>query len=405
MNGAPRPGFTRNGTCKLRMDDASRVSDSCLAIERGRGSSFQGCAAIILADTDGSALKIASLTVLERLVVSLSRAGMSRIFVVSEKPLRLARAAAMGLSVEYAEHVPDIAGEVLVASGNVLATAADLKHVIASHGRLMGRDGEPLPLGVVDGFSDGWEARLEHGPGIRAVELAAVVTRDSAGPVERAFWNSLTSSSDGWVDRHFNRPVGRLLSKKLTGTSVSPNQVSTAATLVGVASAWLFAAGTAGTAVAGAVVLQLSAILDCIDGDLARALYKQSSLGKWLDIVGDQVVHMAVFVGIGVGLWRAGATAPVMLLGTVAAAGVVLSFLVVLRTLLKPGLRGDSRLQKLIDATTNRDFSVLLFLFALFGVLDWFLWLAAVGSHVFWLVALALQIQENRRAHAHAENS
>jgi phosphatidylglycerophosphate synthase len=302
----------------------------------------------------------------------------------------------MGLSVEHADHLPSLSGEVLVASGNVLVTAADLQHVIGDRGRLVTRDGQRLPLGVLDGLSEDWQARLDRAREVSALDLAALVTRDSARRVELAYWASLTSSSDGFVDRHFNRPVGRLLSKMLVGTSVTPNQVSLFATLVGLVSASLFAAGTAGTVLAGALVLQLSAVLDCVDGDLARALYKQSSFGRWLDIVGDQIVHIAVFLGIGVGLWRSGSAAPVLVLGIVAAGGVVLSFLVVMRALLNPGVRGHGRLQKLIDATTNRDFSVLLILFALLGVVDWFLWLAAVGSHVFWLVAAALQYQESR---------
>jgi phosphatidylglycerophosphate synthase len=163
---------------------------------------------------------------------------------------------------------------------------------------------------------------------------------------------------------------------------------------MGVASACLFADGRAGAALVAALLLQLSAIVDCVDGDIARALFKESRLGKWLDIVGDQIVHIGVFVGIAVGLGRTGSTAPVVLLGTSAAAGVVLSFLVILRTLLRPSVRGDGRLQRLIDATTNRDFSVLLIVFALFHVLDWFLWLAAIGSHAFWLIALGLQLRE-----------
>jgi phosphatidylglycerophosphate synthase len=142
--------------------------------------------------------------------------------------------------------------------------------------------------------------------------------------------------------------------------------------------------------------------VDCIDGDLARALYKQSNLGKWLDIVGDQVVHVAVFLRLGVGLWRSGSSAPVIALGSVAAVGVALSFAVILQTLRRPALRGQNRVQKLIDATTNRDFSVLLILFAVGGVLNWFLWLAAIGSHVFWLVALTLQVQERRNLQRHA---
>jgi phosphatidylglycerophosphate synthase len=138
--------------------------------------------------------------------------------------------------------------------------------------------------------------------------------------------------------------------------------------------------------------------VDCVDGDLARAQCRESALGRWLDVVGDQVVHLGVFLGLGIGLSRSGEGGPVVALGIIAAAGVVLSFLVILRVLLMPELRGHGRIQRLIDATTNRDFSVLLILFALGGVLDLFLWMAAIGSHLFWIMALTLQIQDRELA-------
>ncbi len=389
------------------MDARFQAGDSPrFTVAQGKASSSPfPSTAMVVADAAGSVCQVASLTVLDRLVVSLSRAGVRRIVVVGGNRPRLSRSTALGLEVEYADEIPSLAGEVLVASGNVLVTAADLQRVMRERGRLVTRDGQLLPVGIMDGLSNDWQARLEQAPRVNAQDLAALVSRDSVKSIEQAYWDSLTSSSDGWVDRHFNRPVGRLLSKKLVSSPVTPNQVSVVSILVGLVAAALFAEGTAGTAVAGAVVLQLSAVLDCIDGDLARALYKQSSLGKWLDIAGDQVVHIGVFLGIGLGLWRSGSPAPVLALGTVAAIGVVLSFLVVLRALRKPSLRGNSRLQKVIDAATNRDFSLLLILCALFQVLDWFLWMAAVGSHVFWLTAVTLQFLENRSALGHAETT
>lgn len=352
--------------------------------------------AVILAETEGSSLRIAALAVMDRLAVSLHRAGIKRLLLVGRSRVALPRASALGVRWEHVDGIPALSEPVVIVPGNVLASVGDLRRVLQARGRLLAPDGQGLPLGVVANASGDWRARLESAPGVPAGDPAAVVTSETVHDAERQYWASLSSSSDGVVDRHFNRPVGRLLSKRLAGTGITPNQVSVIASLIGLASAALFALGTPGAALAGALVLQLSAVIDCVDGDLARALFRQSALGKWLDIVGDQVVHIAVFLGIGVGLWRSGSGAPVIALGAVAALGVVLSFLVVLRALLRPALRGRSRLQRLIDATTNRDFSVLLLGFALFQVLDWFLWLAAVGSHVFWIVAAVLQIQESR---------
>jgi hypothetical protein len=46
---------------------------------------------------------------------------------------------------------------------------------------------------------------------------------------------------------------------------------------------------------------------------------------------------------------------------------------------------------RVINEATSRDFSVLVVACALVGRLDWFAWLAAVGSHVFWITFGAIQ--------------
>jgi phosphatidylglycerophosphate synthase len=376
----------------------SRRSFQALQTDEDMTSGPAFCPSAVLFGSRGGSLKVAGLSVMDRLVICLFRAGIGRIVIVGNLSEDLPRSTAMGVQVERVETPPALSGQVLVTPGNVLVGVGDLRKVIQGSGRLIGRDGQRLPVGIVegiDGSADDWGARLDQAPEIIAEGPVGCVTDgESARSLERAYWASLTSSADGLVDRWFNRPVGRWLSLVLVDTPVTPNQVSVAAILVGLASAGLFAFGTWGTAVWGALVLQLSAIMDCVDGDLARAQCRESAMGKWLDLVGDQVVHLGVFLGLGVGLWRSGSGATVVVLGITAAVGVILSFLMIVRVLLRPELRGHGRVQRLIDATTNRDFSVLLIVFALGGVLPWFMWMAAVGSHLFWILALGLQIQE-----------
>jgi phosphatidylglycerophosphate synthase len=256
----------------------------------------------------------------------------------------------------------------------------DLANIVALSGQLLSAESGLLPVRMT----------VAEPKPIIAGALAMLISDSvSAAEAERKLWASLTSTADGLVDRFFNRPLGRPLSKLLVNTSVSPNQVSVASILIGVASAWFFARGNF---VAGALIFQLCAIIDCVDGDMARALFKQSRLGKWLDLGGDQVVHFSVFAGIGLGVARLDPSLPALGLGASAALGVLLCFAVIVRALGMSGARRGPLLNKLLDATANRDFSVLLLVLALWGRMDLFLWMAGIGIHVFWMALLALQV-------------
>lgn len=260
----------------------------------------------------------------------------------------------------------------------------DLEQLIAHGDHLVRPDGVSLPVSMKNTGSS---------PVLAAGVAVPVNDAASAAAAERQLWASLTSPSDGIVDRFFNRPVGRILSKILVHTPVSPNQVSVFSILIGIVSGWFFATGRFLT---GAIILQVCAIIDCVDGDLARALFKQSFMGKWLDLIGDQIVHFAVFLGIGLGVARQNPSTPALILGASAAVGVVLCLLVILRGMNMPSDH-RSLFGKLMDATANRDFSALLLLLALIGKMEWFLWMAGIGIHLFWLILLVLQTHAMRR--------
>ena len=336
--------------------------------------------AVLVWDARTASLEIAGLTVLDRLVVTAHRAGCAPVFLICERAPCLARAEALGIQISNAPDAAGLAGAALVIEGSVLVEIRDLENVIAQRGQLISAEGRLLPVRMnVDNLQP-----VAAGPVAMAILDAAC-----AAEAERKLWASLTSSADGLVDRFFNRPLGRPLSKLLVHTSITPNLVSIASILIGLASAWFFARGDFLT---GALVFQLCAILDCVDGDLARALFKQSRLGKWLDLGGDQVVHFSVFAAIGIGVARTDPSVPALALGASAALGVLLCFAVIVRALRQPAAQRGPHLNKLLDATANRDFSVLLLVLALWGRMDLFLWMAGIGIHVFWLALFALQV-------------
>ena len=347
---------------------------------------------IILCDPENGSRRIAALTLLDRLVVAAHRGGGRFITIVcdGETP-ELSRSKALAIETEVVSKPPPLSEKTLLIETACLVQASDIEQLIgAGEGRLAAADERDLPVGIVTDYK-GPVGREQKRIAARGV-AGPVIDADSARMAERALWASLGSSTDGMVDTWFNRPLGRLLSKTLIHTPVSPNQVSVFAILVGVVAGWFFTRGSYLDMVIGAILLQVSAAIDCVDGDIARVVFKESVLGKWLDIIGDQVVHIAVFVGIGVGLWRMGVEAPVIPLAVSAGVGVVISFLVVLRGMTAPPEKQNARLQALIDKMTNRDFSVVLLALAIADQMKLFLWMVGIGVHVFWVVALGVQM-------------
>jgi phosphatidylglycerophosphate synthase len=333
-----------------------------------------------VAETSG--VQIAGLSLLDRLIVTADRAGCAPIYLIAKTAPSVPRARALGIDIRLASETPELDEPALLINGAVFVEPGDLQRVIEKRGQLFSADEARLPVAMTSGDATP----------VTAGKVALAITDvTSVREAERRLWASLTSSADGIVDRFLNRPLGRYLSKILIHAPFSPNHVSIVSTLIGILSGWFFAHGYF---ISGAFLLQLSAIIDCVDGDLARVLYKESRLGKWLDLAGDQFVHIAVFTGIGFGLARSSPASPALVLGISAALGVIISFAVIVCFMQRKSGRKSSGLKNLIDATTNRDFSLLVLLLAIAGKLDLFLWIAGIGVHLFWIIALCSQWQD-----------
>src|SRR5580698_6629806 len=129
--------------------------------------------------------------------------------------------------------------------------------------------------------------------------------------------------TDGFFARNFDRKISGAISRFLIKTPITPNQITIGVTCIGLGSGILFAQPGYVTKVAGAFVFLLTSILDGCDGEVARAKKMTSKLGGWLDLWGDNVVHVAVFYGLGVGLYKDSGRPIYLMLGWVAAAGTL----------------------------------------------------------------------------------
>ena len=223
---------------------------------------------------------------------------------------------------------------------------------------------------------------------------------------ESALLASLDNPKDGFVDTHLNRKLSRPLTQLFLRTTLTPNQITLLSCLIGLCGAmYFFQAGYWGP-VFGVLLLQVSAVVDCCDGEVARMKFLESPLGAWLDITLDTVVHLATFAGLGFAVWAQGGTQSPFFLGGLLVGGTVLSFacVVVAERVARPDAHPqtwqDTLLRRMVSGLASRDYSLLIFICAVFQKLSWFLWTAAIGVHVFWitLAVLLYHIRRFRRA-------
>src|SRR6185503_4747264 len=88
---------------------------------------------------------------------------------------------------------------------------------------------------------------------------------------------------------------------------LTPNTVTAISMAVGIFAAAGFATGERWGMIAGALLLQIAFMLDCVDGQLARYTRTFTSLGSWLDSIFDRAKEYVVFAGLAIGASRTGA--------------------------------------------------------------------------------------------------
>jgi phosphatidylglycerophosphate synthase len=108
-------------------------------------------------------------------------------------------------------------------------------------------------------------------------------------------------ANDGFFSVFFLRRVSKLLTWAAVKIGATPNQVTIASFAIGLYASFLFAQGDTWSLIGGAILLQVSIIVDCVDGEIARYTRKFSELGAWLDAITDRVKEYAVFLGLAYG--------------------------------------------------------------------------------------------------------
>jgi len=117
---------------------------------------------------------------------------------------------------------------------------------------------------------------------------------------------------DGYISKHINRKMSEPMARLLAKTQVTPNQMTWAAFGIALLS---FVSFVLGYNIIAGLLVQLSSIVDGIDGSLARLKGMTSEFGSFLDSVLDRYADILIVLGLTLwslyhetysGIWLAG---------------------------------------------------------------------------------------------------
>jgi phosphatidylglycerophosphate synthase len=223
------------------------------------------------------------------------------------------------------------------------------------------------------------------------------------------------AATDGYLATLFDRHVSRWLTRRILDWPVTPNQVTIASIIVGLIGAIGLATPSYSFRLGGVLALLLSSVLDGVDGELARARFEKTATGARLDLGGDYAINLATFAALAVSVAHDGLSrvaigaAMLLLLGVGVAMGVMHAFVngpVLARSddlhdaSDAAGPRGAA-ITTVVEKLAGRDYLYLLLVLAGIGRLDWFVYVAAIGSWIF-VAALLVYWSHWRTTHSAA---
>jgi 1L-myo-inositol 1-phosphate cytidylyltransferase / CDP-L-myo-inositol myo-inositolphosphotransferase len=388
--------------------------------------------ALIFADDAEGLRGIYGIPAVRRLVIMTRRLGFDRINLISRDPgLFMAVSDLIGSDAFYlVENDPDLCEPLqrLNFDENESVLVVKANHVIDrwSLDRLL-HAGQSQEIAVLENSEKEADKAIYLVKGSRLLELLASLqlsgrpeaggedraVRVHAGPglpellsggaervrdAERGLASAVAQSTwhrDSFLSRYLNRPVSQFVSPAISRTGITANMVTLFNALIGLAGAYLIFRGGYLSQIAGSLLFVLCTIVDGIDGEVARLKLQETDFGRVLDITCDNIVHVSLFVAIGLVLYHETGNMHFLYLLWILLIGFGLCALLINRVITgdHTGLQ-PSRLAVLLEMLlNNRDFAYIVLGFALFHHLEWFFVASAIGIYVLdgilWLARLA----------------
>ena len=115
---------------------------------------------------------------------------------------------------------------------------------------------------------------------------------------ESKLLDTLKKTSDGPISRYLNRPISTRITRHLLRTDTTPNYVSIFSFILATLGAFFFFLGGYVNLVIGAILAQVSSVIDGCDGETARLKFQVTEFGGWFDAVLDRYADAFLLFGL-----------------------------------------------------------------------------------------------------------
>ena len=138
---------------------------------------------------------------------------------------------------------------------------------------------------------------------------------------------SSSKTNDGPISTYLNRRISKWITSKLVYYPITPNQISVITFLITVIASLIIVKQGYFFLVLGALLAQLSSILDGCDGEIARLKLLGSKYGGWFDQVLDRYSDLFIITGLTFHSYFLHNTLAVFIIGFIAVGGkIILSY-------------------------------------------------------------------------------
>lgn len=235
--------------------------------------------------------KLLGLSLLERQILTAKSLGAKEVVVVKDEPVSLPEGNILFVNGAYFVH-PIYTQEIL----NKGATLIEGSGLFAYLEREAFKD-------EIDFFVENGRFETAKTTAVGNGYRVLVDSPKKKKVLSKELFKAMRKPVDGLIARSINKAVSFFLTEYFwLPLKFSPNMITIITVIIGTFSGIVAAKGTYLAIILGTFLAQFASILDGCDGEVARLTFKTSTVGKWLDSIGDSIVNTSLMIGLGYGL-------------------------------------------------------------------------------------------------------